>query len=141
MATDPSKALYDELSYYTLAHQDATFIHQHIVDAYAAQTANAATKPISIIFALAGLYLFVEKKFTGRQVQQIHMQMAKHKINWPLIVLPAGRANITVSEVLAAAPGQHRDAMIGKWCIAVWEAYKDKRETIIDLLRATNCKI
>ncbi len=49
---------YHELSFYTLAHTGKTFIHQHIVDAYAAQAADAKTKSITIFFALAGLYLF-----------------------------------------------------------------------------------
>jgi len=30
--------IYTELSYYTLAHGDAAFIHQHVMDAFAAQT-------------------------------------------------------------------------------------------------------
>ncbi len=63
---------YYELSFYTLAHPDKDFIHQHIVDAYAAQTASEKTKPITIYFSLAGLYLFIEKDYTGRQVQKAH---------------------------------------------------------------------
>ncbi|MGB4837418.1 MAG: hypothetical protein WBP08_00365 [Saprospiraceae bacterium] len=51
-----------ELSYYTLGHKDmGYFIHQHIVDAYQAQTADKDTKPIAITFALVGLYLYLEK--------------------------------------------------------------------------------
>ena len=37
--TDP-KEQFHELSFYTLAHRDPTFIHQHIVDAYTAQHAD-----------------------------------------------------------------------------------------------------
>ena len=35
---DPTseEELFHELSFYTLAHPDPAFIHQHIVDAYAA---------------------------------------------------------------------------------------------------------
>lgn len=47
--------LYNELSCYTIAHGDAAFIHQHIVDAFIAQTADESTKPISLTFALVGL--------------------------------------------------------------------------------------
>ncbi len=64
-----AQASYNELSYYTLALRDPAFIHQHIVDAFAAQTADEHTRPIKLTFALAGLYLHVEKGFTGRQVQ------------------------------------------------------------------------
>ena len=61
--------LYHELSCYTSAHPDPSFIHQHIVDAYTAQHANETTKLIALVFALIGLYLHVEKNFTGRQVR------------------------------------------------------------------------
>lgn len=60
---------YEQLSYYTLSLQDNEFIHQHIVDAYAAQMANENTKPISLIFALVGLYLCIEKNYNGREIQ------------------------------------------------------------------------
>ena len=36
--------LYDELAFYTLAHRSPYFIHQHIVDAFAAQYANDKNK-------------------------------------------------------------------------------------------------
>jgi hypothetical protein len=128
---------YDELSFYTLAHQDPSFIHQHIVDAQSAQTADTNTKPISIIFALAGLYLFVEKNYSGRQVQQAHLQVAKNKQALPSVIFPAERGEITVSDVLAKPPGQERDEMIYEWCASVWEAYEINRETIVTLIQET----
>jgi regulation of enolase protein 1 (concanavalin A-like superfamily) len=58
------KTAYSELAYYTFAHENPNyFIHQHIVDAFTAQLANENTKPIAIIFALVGLFLFVEKGY------------------------------------------------------------------------------
>jgi hypothetical protein len=130
-----SSDLFHELSFYTLAHPGKNFIHQHIVDAFTAQNANETTKPIAIIFALAGLYLYSEKHYTGRQVQLVHMQMANGKKVWPVIVLPKDRGDITVSAVLAANPGAERDAMIGKWCIAVWNVYKESHQSIASLIR------
>jgi hypothetical protein len=121
---------YTELSFYTLSHRDPSFIHQHIVDAYFAQTADANTKPICIVFALVGLYLFIERNYTGKQIQQIHTQMAKNKKTWPSITLPADRGNIHVADVLTAPPGAERDAMIRTWCASVWAAYQNSRETI-----------
>ena len=64
--------VYNELSYYTLAHPDPAFLHQNIVDAYAAQHADESTKPIVIVFGLIGLYLHIERNFTGKQVQRAH---------------------------------------------------------------------
>jgi hypothetical protein len=129
---------YHELSFYTLAHPDnSNFIHQHIVDAQTAQTADANTKSISIVYSLIGLYLAVEKNYTGRQVQKIHMELAKNKKVFPVIRLPDRRGDITVAEVLNAPPGQERDEMIHKWCSCVWDAYKNVRETIINYFNET----
>lgn len=68
-----------ELCYYTITHPEPNFIHQYVVDAFAAQTADKKIKPITITFALVGLYLHLKKNFTGKEVQQAHMQLAKHK--------------------------------------------------------------
>src|SRR6266540_4157759 len=101
MAKDLSpKEEFNELSFYTLGHSDTVyFIHQHIVDAFQAQTADENTKPISIIFSLIGLYLYIEKMYTGRQVQQAHMKLAQNKKVWPMLDLPKQKGTITVSDV------------------------------------------
>jgi hypothetical protein len=46
---------YDELSHYTLTHPDPEFIHQYVVDAFAAQHAHPRTKAIALTFALVAL--------------------------------------------------------------------------------------
>ena len=124
---------YEELSFYTLSLQDEDFIHQHVVDAYAAQTANVDTKPITVFFSLAGLYLFVEKNYTGRQVQTAHLQMAKKPKEYPKIIFPESRGSVTVKNVLDAPPGNERDQVIRQWCVSVWKAFSDQHETIISL--------
>ena len=129
---------FDELSFYTLSLQDPAFIHQHIVDAQMAQTAEEKTKSISIIFSLVGLYLYVEKNYTGRQVQLFHMKMAKNKKQWPITILPIHRGNINISDVLAISPGQERDKMIRSWCETVWDTYRDNRAIIINLVEQYN---
>jgi hypothetical protein len=63
------------LAFYTLAHPDPAFIHQHAVDAFAAQSADEETRPITLVFALVGLYLLMEKGYSGREVQRAHMRM------------------------------------------------------------------
>jgi hypothetical protein len=125
---DSEREAYYELSYYTLAHPDPSFIHQHIVDAFAAQTANQNTKPIGIAFALVGLYLYLEKGYTGRQVQLAHMRLAKRRQEWPRFDLPEFRGEITVADVLREPPGEKRDAMIGSWCDSVWRTYECHKE-------------
>ncbi len=124
---------YYELSFYTLSHKEKRFIHQHIVDAYTAQNADINTKPITIFFSLAGLYLFVEKNYTGTQVQNAHIQMATKPKEYVKIVLPESRGSITVENVLDTAPGVDRDDMIHQWCISVWAAFSTQHGKIISL--------
>ena len=130
---DTKEEQFQELSFYTLSLRDEVFIHQHIVDAYAAQTADKSTKAIKITFALVGLYLFVERNFSGREVQLFHVKMSKNKRPWPEFVLPLKRGDINVSDVLAISPGSDRINTVRKWCESVWEAYKINRSEIVSL--------
>ena len=57
--------MYFELACWTLVQQDVRFIHQHAVDAYEAQHAGGRTRPITVVFGLIGLYLALEKGYTG----------------------------------------------------------------------------
>ena len=127
--------LYNKLSYYTLSHTDPSFIHQHAVDAFAAQTANEQTKPITITFALMGLYLYLEKNYSGKQVQIAHMKVAQNKnIVWPRFILPTQRGVVTVADVLQGNPGEERDMLLNKWCVSVWDAYAKSHKQVADFL-------
>ena len=126
--------IYNELACYTLSLADKEFIHQHIVDAFCAQYADENKKPIAITFALAGLYLYLEKDYTGRQVQLAHVQMAKKRKKWPAFELPEKRGDITVADVLNTLPGKERHEMIRKWCLSVWDAYKESHDIIAALV-------
>ena len=126
---------YNELCCYTLAHCDPSFIHQHVVDAFAAQNANERTKPIGLTFALVGLYLHVEEKFSGKQVQRAHMQLAGRKRPWPAFDLPRDRGPVGALDVMAASAGLERDRAIDAWCASVWDAFRDSRAIVAQLLR------
>jgi len=126
-----SEALFHELTYYTLGHPDLKyFIHQHIVDAYKAQCADENTSSIGLYFSLAGLYLYLEKGYTGRQVQRAHMHIAKNKQSWPKLALPDSRGEVTITDVVQCAPGPERDQKIKDWCRSVWEAYRTVQNEI-----------
>jgi hypothetical protein len=133
---DPTRQAYDELYVYTMEHGGAAFILQHVVDAFAAQTATSATKPIGLVFALVGLYLHVEKQFSGRQVQRVHMQLGQRKRQWPVIAIPRDRGNMSALDVMAVPAGADRDLAIDGWCRSVWAAFRDSHETIIALLNS-----
>ena len=125
---------YDELCGYTLTHGDPAFIHQHVIDAFAAQNATDTSKPIQVTFALVGLYLCVEKGFTGRQVQQVHRQLARRRGNWPSFTLPSTRGQLTAIDVMKAPEGPERDRAIHEWCAVVWGAFTGNRSIIIGML-------
>jgi hypothetical protein len=92
---------------------------------------------MALTFALVGLYLYLEKGQTGREVQQAHMRLARRKQTWPAFDLPASRGTVTPNDVMAAPPGTERDAAIERWCASVWAAYAHHRRKLEDLLRAT----
>lgn len=129
---------YQELQAYTLSHGDPAFIHQHVVDAWALQHADEYTKPITITFALVGLYLHIERGWSGRQVQRVHMIMGRRKRVWPQWLVPVERGSITVEQVMACSPGPERDRAIEAWCRSVWQAWQDNRPMVAELLREYN---
>jgi hypothetical protein len=125
---------YQQVYVYTMERPG--FILQHVVDAHAVQTADAASKPIGVVFGLVGLYLHVELGWTGRQVQEAHMRLGGRKRKWPQVSLPQERGSVTAVEVLAAAPGPDRDKAIDDWCRSVWEACSPgNRQQIVGMLR------
>ena len=114
-----------ELACYTLGHPEPAFIHQYIVDAYAAQHADDHAKLISIAFALAGLYLHLERGYSSRAVQQAHMRLARKKQPWPHFTPPTDRGATTVADVLRATLGAERDEAIRRWAASAWKAWSE----------------
>ena len=120
----------NELAYYTLAHGDPKFIHQHLVDAYGAQHVRPSKSTIGAAFALAGLYLAVERGFTGRQVQKMHMLMANRSKEWPRFTPPPDVGPTTVADVLAVEAGPARDQELMSWCRSVWKAWAVNQQRV-----------
>lgn len=127
--------LFHELSFYTLAHSNqAYFIHQHIVDAFAVQHANESTKTIKLVYGLLGLCLYLEHGFTGKEVQNVHVFLSKDKSNWPQLILPKSKVNFSVGEILKAKEGKERDAAIRKWCETIWKNHRQNHAAITEWL-------
>jgi hypothetical protein len=125
--------LYHELAARTLSDRDAAFPHQLAVDAYAAQHAGSAPKPITTAFALIGLFLVCERGFTGREAQRAHMFLGRRREEWPRFLPPAGVGPITVADVLAAGE-EGRHAALPRWAAAVWAAWRDQHQAVADLV-------
>jgi hypothetical protein len=129
---DGCRALYDELSVWTLSLGDAEFIHQLIVDAYAAQHAEDQSKPVRVTFALVGLYLVNEHGYTGRQAQRAHVLLARRSKRWPRFRVPEARAAMTVRDA-AAASLEDRPAAIKRWSAAVWASWQEAHKAVAAL--------
>jgi hypothetical protein len=117
---------YYELTYWTLTQQDSRFIHQHAVDAYEAQHAGGKTRPVTAVFGLIGLYLALEKGYTGRQVQLAHMKIASLMKDWPRLEPPARKAELTVMDVLMAESDAEKEKMLMKWAASVWGIWEHR---------------
>lgn len=128
MTSEPSA--HEELQLYTLALGDAEFAHQHVVDAWTLQHADERTQPIALAFALLGLYLHLERGFTGRQVQRVHMDLARRREPLPAFRVPPQRGALTVLDVMAAPPGPERLRALDEWCASVWRAYASEHEAV-----------
>lgn len=122
--------LFSDLSCYTVSKQDPEFIHQYAVDAYEAQHAGGKTRNITVAFGLIGLYLALEKGFTGREVQAAHMRIARVRKDWPRLAPPGCPASITVLDVLMEKTDDGRDRMIREWMAAVWDSWSDRHEWV-----------
>ena len=118
--------VYSDLQCYTVAKQDPGFIHQHVVDTYAAQHAGGSTRTITVAFGLIGLYLAMEKGYTGKRVQLAHMRIAKFRKVWPRLEPPRQPAILTVMDVLHVGTDEEKDVMIRKWMTAVWGSWADR---------------
>jgi hypothetical protein len=129
--------LYGELTVSNISEADINFSAQHCVDAYAAQHVSKRMKPITIAFSLIGLYLAIEKGYTGRQVQLAHMELGRKKFPWPEFKPPNEPGSINISNVLQAKPGEERKVMIKQWAASVWHSWEkehDWTKNIVDQL-------
>ena len=123
-----------ELSYYTLELKDPFFIHQLVVDAYAAQHTGPFVKSISTAFALVGLYLYNEKNYTGRQIQLAHMELANKSKSWPHFDSPHSKHWMTVKDVLALSDIAKEDA-IKQWSSTVWDVWRSQEYKVKEIMK------
>jgi len=121
---------FSDLESYTVSLRDPEFIHQHVVDTYAAQHAGGKTRNITVIFGLIGLYLTMEKEYTGKEVQRAHMLIAKKRKTWPPLDPPEKTFHVTVADVLRANTDSEKKAAIHRWMTEVWEGWADRHEWI-----------
>ena len=140
MIDEAEQAAYNELTAWALGLGDREFVHQHVVDAWALHHADEDSKAVAVPFTLLGMYLHLEKGYTGKEVQIAHMMLAQPhgrgpgRKQWPHFPLPRDRGKITVIDVMAA-PETERKQAIDAWCRSLWEAFVEAHEQFREWVR------
>lgn len=114
--------LFNQLSARTFAFQHPDFHHQLSVDAYGAQHAGGVSRNITTAYALIGLYLALEKNYTGRQVQHIHSIIPRQ--SWEKLTPPDPAGALTVADVLKATTEEELYGAMKKWGQSVWDSWQ-----------------
>jgi len=127
--------LYWELSAFTLSLADPDFPHQVVVDTYAAQHCGPGVNPITTAFAVVGLYLHLERGYTGRQIQLAHMFLGRTRRQWPRFHPPAVKATVTVRDVLQSISKDSYRGPIERWANAVWQTWQPQRWRVVGLVK------
>ncbi|MHC4092751.1 MAG: hypothetical protein ACYSVY_21170 [Planctomycetota bacterium] len=77
------------------------------------------------------MFLHVERGFSGRQVQPVHVILGKRKHTWRQFVLPYDRGAVTACDAMAAPAGAERDRAIDAWCTSVWQIFGESHGRVI----------
>ena len=126
--------LFCKLSAKTMSLHDTEFIHQTAIDSYQAQHAGGINKNISVAFGLIGLYLALERGYSGREVQKAHMVLANRFKDWPKFEPPTREWQMTVQDILQAKSDSEYREKIRLWAKSVWEKWQSDRDRIIELV-------
>jgi hypothetical protein len=106
--------------------------HQTCVDAYAAQHVGPRMLPITLCFALNGLFLVIERRWSGIAAREAHAHLANAvpRHSWPRLKPPGDRGTVTVLDVALAADPEDRAVAIEKWGTSVWEAWSHVHDEV-----------
>lgn len=104
--------------------------HQTCVDAYGAQHVGEHTPAIGVAFALNGLYLVLERGFTGIQARQAHGYLADTVPSWPRFTPPGEAGGLTVFDVTMASCVEEHIELVRSWGRTVWAAWAHVHDEI-----------
>jgi hypothetical protein len=92
-------------------------------------------KNITIAYSLIGLYYAIEHRFSGRQVQRVHMLLSKQKHRWEQLELAKKPYSITVNDILNEKQGENRDNMINNWMCDVWNCWEHQHDWVKEITK------
>ena len=109
--------------------------HQTCVDAYLLQHVDVSTKPITLCFALNGLYLVLERGWTGLAAREAHQRLAETvpRGDWPSHEQPRDVGTMTVLHpAMASTPTEQAEA-VERWGAIVWQAWAHTHQVTRDM--------
>ena len=104
------------------------YLHQLRIDAYGAQHVSPDAPRIGPVFALNGLYMYLERGSGNIDVRTAHGMMANAYDDWPAMTPPATVGRLTAYDVLTA---DDVESALITWAREVWESWPpDDQDTI-----------
>ena len=121
-----------ELLGYEIEHSvELGYLHQLRIDAYGAQHVGPDQPPIGPVFALNGLYMFLERGSGNADVRTAHGIMANSYDDWPVLTPPATVGQLTAYAVLNAGSVRDVEAAMVRWGEQVWESWPATDQDVI----------
>jgi hypothetical protein len=111
--------------------------HQLTVDAYGAQHSGPPTSRIYVVYSLVGLYLALERGWSGADVRALHQRMGHPDASWPPFRRPLVTAVLTIADVAVAGARlgsvEGHAALVERWARSVWSSWADQHAVVIGL--------
>jgi hypothetical protein len=128
-------ALYGEVQGYEYEHQAALGQwHQLLVDTYAAQHVGERSAAITGAFALIGLYLAHERRWSGLAVRDAHQWLANRDSTWPRFSSPSQPAPATIQDLALAGTTAEYVVALHHWSRAVWDSWGAEHASVGELI-------
>ncbi|TCO49125.1 hypothetical protein EV646_103103 [Kribbella antiqua] len=107
------------------------YLHQLRIDAYGAQHVSPQQPPIGPVFALNGLYMYLERGSGNLDVRTAHSIMANSYDDWPVLTPPSTVGRLTAYDVLNAGSVQDVEAALITWADQVWQSWPAADQELI----------
>jgi hypothetical protein len=106
-------------------------LHQLRIDAYGAQHVGPRTAAIGTVFALNGLYMYLERGSGNLEVRTAHSIMANSHSDWPTLTPPAEVGDLTAHAVLMAGTVEDVGKQVIAWADEVWSSWPARDQQVI----------
>jgi hypothetical protein len=109
--------------------------HQTCVDSYAAQHVGPQMRPMTVCFALNGLYLVLERGWSGIAARDAHGHLARTVVraDWPNFEPPSEAGPLTVLDGALSADLDAQGAAIEAWGRSVWATWSHVHDAVRQL--------